>query len=105
MLQALERRVVVLVDGFIVNAAALALLLDHPEARAGLVFAHRSGERGHAKVLDHLGVEPLLDLGIRLGEGSGALVAFPLLEQACRLHRGMATFASANIPNRMDRPE
>lgn len=100
MLAALERRVVVLVDGFIVSAAALALLLDHPGARAGLVFAHRSGERGHSRVLEYLGVEPLLDLGMRLGEGSGALVAFPVLEQACRLHGGMATFASAGVPDR-----
>jgi nicotinate-nucleotide--dimethylbenzimidazole phosphoribosyltransferase len=100
--QALERRVVVVIDGFIVTAAALPLLLEHPEARAGLVFAHRSDEQGHARVLDTLGVRPLLDLGMRLGEGSGALVAFPLLEQACRLHRSMATFASAEIPHRTD---
>ena len=102
MRQALEHRVVVVIDGFIVTAAALPLLLEHPEARAGLVFAHRSDEQGHDQVLDTMGVRPLLYLGMRLGEGSGALVAFPLIEQACRLHRSMATFASAQIPNRTE---
>jgi nicotinate-nucleotide--dimethylbenzimidazole phosphoribosyltransferase len=102
MLEALERRILVLVDGFIVTAAALVLLSEQPRARAGLVFAHRSDERAHGRVLEHLGVVPLLDLGMRLGEASGALMAFSLVEQACRLHREMATFASAGVPDRVD---
>ena len=95
---ALLKRKIVLVDGFIVTSVAAALMHDHPEARAGLVFAHCSEEQGHRAVLRHLDVEPLLDLGLRLGEGSGALCAYALLRSACALHNQMATFASANVP-------
>lgn len=101
---AVALRRVVLVDGFIVTAAALALLKRVPEARHGLLFAHRSDEQAHARVLAWLGVEPLLDLGLRLGEASGALVAFPLVELACALHAEMATFESAAVPDRTDGP-
>lgn len=97
---ALERRVLVLVDGYVATAAALAAVALDAAALGGLVFSHRSNEPAHARVLAHLGVEPLLDLGLRLGEASGALVAFPLLEQACALHATMATFESAGVPNR-----
>jgi nicotinate-nucleotide--dimethylbenzimidazole phosphoribosyltransferase len=96
---ALERRIVVLVDGFVVGAAALLLLARQPQAAAGLVFCHRSREPGHAKLLASLRVAPLLDLQLALGEGSGALLGFALLEQACLLHRQMATFASASVPD------
>jgi nicotinate-nucleotide--dimethylbenzimidazole phosphoribosyltransferase len=98
MSQALSQRCVVLVDGFIVSVVAAVLLLTHPQARAGLIFAHRSEERGHALVLALLGVRPLLDVKLRLGEASGALAAFSLLEQACLLHNEMATFESAQVP-------
>ncbi len=91
---------VVLVDGFIVSAAALVLLTLAPEASSGLVFAHRSDEQAHGRVLDHLGARPLLDLGLRLGEASGALTAFSLLDHACALHAEMATFESARVPDR-----
>lgn len=64
------------------------------------VFAHRSGERGHALMLDHLDAEPLLDLGLRLGEGSGAALAWPLLQSACLLLQQMASFASAGVTGR-----
>lgn len=96
--RALERRIVVLVDGFIATAAVLALLRLHPEARAGLVFGHRSAEPAHQLMLEALRARPLLDLRLRLGEGSGALAAFPLLELACAIHAGMATFDQANVP-------
>ena len=102
MLESVERRILILVDGFIVTAAALVLLREHPRAVAGMVFAHRSDERAHGRVLEHLGVAPLLELGMRLGEGSGALMAFPIVEQACVLHEKMATFQSAQVPNRAD---
>lgn len=98
--EAVSRRILVLVDGFIVCAAALALIRSEPRSRAGLLFAHRSAERGHARVLTEVGADPLLDLGLRLGEGSGALLAYPLLEQACALHAQMATFESAGVPDR-----
>jgi nicotinate-nucleotide--dimethylbenzimidazole phosphoribosyltransferase len=98
--RAIERRMAVLVDGFIVSAALLALVRSAPAASPFLLFAHRSAEPGHAAVLTALGAQPLLDLGLRLGEGSGALAAFPLVEAAVELHRGMATFASAGVPDR-----
>ena len=102
MARALELRMLVLIDGFVVTAAAAALLHLNPEARAGLVFTHRSDERAHGHVLERLRVRPLLDLGLRLGEASGALAAFPLLELACVLHAEMATFDSASVPERLD---
>lgn len=87
----------VLVDGFISTAAALAAVRIHPGARDWMLFAHRSHERGHARLLDALQATPLLDLGLRLGEGSGAATAVPLLRLACALHGGMATFAEAGV--------
>lgn len=87
----------VLIDGFISTAAALAATRIHPGVRAWLLFAHRSHERGHARLLEALQARPLLDLGLRLGEGSGAATAVPLLRLACALHAGMATFAEAGV--------
>ncbi|MCH8544917.1 MAG: nicotinate-nucleotide--dimethylbenzimidazole phosphoribosyltransferase [Alcanivorax sp.] len=97
MLGCAARRIPVLVDGFIVSVAALAAVHCQPALRPWLHFAHRSGEPGHAHVLDALEAEPLLDLGMRLGEGSGAAVAVPLLRAACALHNGMASFADAGV--------
>lgn len=87
----------VLVDGFISTAAALAATRIHPGVREWMLFAHRSHERGHARLLEALQATPLLDLGLRLGEGSGAATAVPLLRLACALHGGMATFAEAGV--------
>jgi nicotinate-nucleotide--dimethylbenzimidazole phosphoribosyltransferase len=101
MSHGLARRMVVLIDGFVVTAAAAVLLELNPEALAGLVFTHRSDERAHGHVLERLGVNPLIDLGFRLGEASGALAAFPLLELACVLHAEMASFESAGVPERL----
>lgn len=100
MAAALSRRAIVVVDGFIATSAALALCKLYPEVIEGMVFAHRSDERGHARVLSHLNATPLLDLELRLGEATGALNALPLIQNACALHRGMATFESASVPNR-----
>lgn len=94
---AAQARLPVLVDGFIVTAAALAAVRMNPSVRDWLLFAHRSHERGHARLLDALDAEPLLDLGLRLGEGSGAAIAAPLLRMACALHAEMATFAQAGV--------
>jgi len=102
MAEAIARGVAVLVDGFIVGAAALALVRLDPAWRAGMIFAHRSAEPAHARVLAAIGAVPLLDLGMRLGETSGALTAFPLVEAACALHNEMATFAEAGVPDRED---
>jgi len=93
---AVERRVVV-VDGFIASAAVLVASHLQPAVLQRCVFAHRSGERGHALMLAHLKVEPLLDLGLRLGEGSGAAMAWPLLVSACAILREMASFESAGV--------
>ncbi|MEO1775376.1 MAG: nicotinate-nucleotide--dimethylbenzimidazole phosphoribosyltransferase [Pseudomonadota bacterium] len=90
-------RAAVLVDGFIATSAALVALAARPEIRPALIFAHRSAEPGHALMLDHLGARPILGLDLRLGEGSGALTAFPLVEAAARLLSEMATFRSAGI--------
>lgn len=95
--RAAERRICVLVDGFITSAAVLAAVRATPAIRPYLLFGHRSAEPGHRHILEALQARPLLDLGLRLGEGSGALAAFPLLELACVLHNEMATFASAQV--------
>lgn len=87
----------VLVDGFIATTAALAAVRIHSDVRPWLLFAHRSKEHGHARLLRALDAEPLLDLGLRLGEASGAATAVPLLRLACALHNGMATFEQAGV--------
>ncbi|MGD8275181.1 MAG: nicotinate-nucleotide--dimethylbenzimidazole phosphoribosyltransferase [Thiohalocapsa sp.] len=92
-----QRGLPALVDGFISTAAALAATRLCAGAGEWLLFSHRSGEPGHAAMLEALGGVCLLDLGMRLGEGSGAAVAVPLLRLACALHDEMATFAEAGI--------
>ena len=93
---ALERRVIV-VDGFIASSAVLVAHALQPQVLQRCVFAHRSGERGHEFMLQYLGVQALLDLGLRLGEGSGAALAWPLLQSACAMLREMASFESAGV--------
>ena len=89
-----------LVDGFITTVAALCAVRLNPACRPWLLFGHRSAEPGHALVLQALKAEPLLDLGLRLGEGSGAALAVPLLRLACGLHGSMATFDEARVSDR-----
>jgi nicotinate-nucleotide--dimethylbenzimidazole phosphoribosyltransferase len=100
MLAAAQRGVPVLVDGFIVGVAALAAVKLQPRVRPWLLFSHQSAERGHAHVLAALEAQPLLQLDLRLGEGSGAALALPLLRLACALHNQMATFEDAAVSNR-----
>lgn len=90
-------RAVAVVDGFISTAAALVAVHLAPEARGYLIASHRSRERGHSVLLDAIGVEPLLDLDLRLGEASGAALALPLLDAACAVIGGMATFEEAGV--------
>ena len=97
VLQAAQERRVVVVDGFIATSAVLVANALQPLVLQRCVFAHRSGERGHEFMLQHLGVQALLDLGLRLGEGSGAALAWPLLQSACTILRDMASFASAGV--------
>ncbi|GAB4198489.1 MAG: nicotinate-nucleotide--dimethylbenzimidazole phosphoribosyltransferase [Sandaracinaceae bacterium] len=100
---AMERRAVVLADGYVVAAALLALSRVVPDLASRTVFGHRSAEPAHALVLELLGARPLLQLDMRLGEASGALAALPLLDLACALHEGMATFEEAAVPDREER--
>ena len=97
MLQAASQRRVILVDGFIAGSAALVAQALVPEARDYMVFCHRSAERGHRLLLDHLKARPLLDLDLRLGEGTGALLAWPLLLSSASLMNEMASFESAGV--------
>ncbi|MGF6593989.1 nicotinate-nucleotide--dimethylbenzimidazole phosphoribosyltransferase [Pseudomonas sp. 2835] len=92
--------VAVLVDGFICTVAALVATRINPGCRDWLLFGHRGAEPGHRRVLAELGAEPLLELGLRLGEGSGAALAVPVLRLACDLHGQMATFAEAAVADR-----
>jgi nicotinate-nucleotide--dimethylbenzimidazole phosphoribosyltransferase len=92
-----QRRIPVLVDGFISTAAALCACRINPGLRDWLLFSHGSAEPGHRALLAALDARPLIDLGMRLGEASGAAVALPLVRLACELHRGMATFAEAGV--------
>ena len=101
VLQAAHERRVVLVDGFITTAAVVVAHALQPRVQQCCVFAHRSDERGHGLMLAHLGAQPLLDLGLRLGEGSGAALAWPLLESACGVLREMASFASAGVAGKV----
>ena len=97
VLQAAHERRVVVVDGFIATSAVLVAHALQPLVLQRCVFAHRSGERGHEFMLQHLGVQALLDLGMRLGEGSGGALAWPLLMSACAILREMASFESAGV--------
>jgi nicotinate-nucleotide--dimethylbenzimidazole phosphoribosyltransferase len=92
-----RRRIVVLLDGFITTAAALAAARISPSVQDVLIASHRSPEPGHALALQALGIEPILDLGLRLGEGSGAALALPLLQSSIAILNEMATFADAGV--------
>jgi len=94
-----ERRAVVL-DGFISGAAALIAHGLSPAVRDYLIASHRSAEKGHRAVLAHMRLEPLLDLGMRLGEGTGAVLAMGIIESAAACLAGMATFGEAGVSGR-----
>jgi len=97
MLGAAEAGRPLLIDGFIVSVAALIATRLAPECRDYMIFAHRSAEAGHQHVLEALQAEALLDLGLRLGEGTGAALAVPLVKAACAFYNDMATFDSAGV--------
>lgn len=99
-LGAAYRGIPAMVDGFIASVAALLAARQQPALKQWLHFSHRSAERGHQSILSALKASPLLDLGMRLGEASGAAVAVPLLRQACALHNRMASFADAGVSDR-----
>ena len=97
MLAGAARGWAVIVDGYIAGAAALLALALEPAVRDYLVWSHRSAEPGARKLLDDLELEPVLDLGLRLGEGTGAALAVPILRSACAVLREMATFSGARV--------
>lgn len=97
MLQAAERHILILVDGFIMTACMLAASRLYPEVLDYAIFGHCGDEAGHRLLLDYLGVKPLLQLGLRLGEGTGAICAYPLVDSAVRMLNEMDTFHHAAI--------
>jgi nicotinate-nucleotide--dimethylbenzimidazole phosphoribosyltransferase len=97
ILGAAERRIPVIVDGVIAASAALAAHAFAPDALAAMVAGHRSSEPGASVALTHLGLTPLLDLGMRLGEGTGALLALPIVASAVRVLHDVATFDAAGV--------
>lgn len=99
-LAARHHRIPTLLDGFVVTAAVLPLFATNPQLLAHTRLAHCSAEAGHRALAQHMGLTPLLDLGLRLGEGSGSALALPLLRAALTCHHDMATFAEASISNR-----
>ncbi|MEZ8722801.1 nicotinate-nucleotide--dimethylbenzimidazole phosphoribosyltransferase [Vibrio pomeroyi] len=96
-LGAYQNRTPVLVDGFIVSVAAYVATLIEPNCRDYMIFAHRSEESGHKILLELLDAEPLLDLGLRLGEGTGAALAMPIIRAAVEFYNNMASFESAGV--------
>ena len=97
MIGAAASRAAVLVDGFIATSAALVAIRARPELADYAIFSHWSEEPGHKLMLEAIGATPLLDLNLRLGEGTGALLALPLLKAACAMLAEMATFESAGV--------
>lgn len=104
MLAAAAERVPVLIDGFIVGVAALVACRIEPRTVSYLIPSHCSAEPGHRMLLDLLGLKPLMELELRLGEGSGATLALPMLQAACRVMREMATFEQAGVSGSLDGP-
>lgn len=96
-LEAAEAGAPALLDGFISTAAALTARAIEPRVTDWLLASHLSFENGHRIALEHLGLAPLVDLQMRLGEGSGAALVVPLLQAALKLHAEMATFAEASV--------
>jgi len=101
MIECAHRGMAVVVDGFIVSTAALVASRMEPEILDACIFAHQSGEMGHEHLLAFMNVQPLLNLGLRLGEGSGAALALPLLKSAVGFLNDMASFESAGVSGKI----
>ena len=102
MLGAAEQKIVLLIDGFIATSALLVAAKMQPNIVDYCVFAHCSNENAHLALLNHLGAKPLLDLGMRLGEGTGAVLAYPLVQAAVNFLNEMASFESAGVSEKID---
>ena len=97
MLRAAERHLIILIDGFIMTACAMAAIRLYPASKDYMIFTHCGDESGHKKMLDAIHAKPLLHLGLRLGEGTGALCAFPIIDSAVRMVNEMNNFDNAKI--------
>ncbi len=97
MLAAYQRNMLILVDGFISTSAFLCAFNINPKIMQNAIFCHQSDEQGHRKMLEHLGARPVLRLGMRLGEGTGCAVAFPIIQSAVHFLNEMASFESAGV--------
>lgn len=97
MLKAAEQHTIILVDGFIMTACALAAKVLYPSVSSYMIFCHRGDESGHRRLLESMDARPLLDLGLRLGEGTGALCAFPLVDSAVRIVNEMGCFSETHV--------
>jgi nicotinate-nucleotide--dimethylbenzimidazole phosphoribosyltransferase len=97
MLGAAEQKALLLIDGFIATSALLVASKLQPNILQYCIFAHRSDENAHRALLDYLGAKPLLDIGLRLGEGTGAALAYPLVQAAANFLNDMASFESAGV--------
>lgn len=100
MMEAASQKMLLLIDGFIVSSALLIAHSMFPEILHYCIFSHESDENGHATMLRYFGVEPILRLGLRLGEGTGVALAYPLVQAAVNFLNEMATFDSANVSTR-----
>lgn len=100
LLATVDYKCIAVIDGFAVTVAALLAMEIDPRVRMRCLFSHCSAEHAHRKLLAHLDVRPLLDLGMRLGEGTGAAMAWPLIDAAARLMTEMASFESAGVADR-----
>jgi len=100
ILQAAELKMVILIDGFIVTSAFLAASKLYPEVINYSIFAHNSNEQGHQKMLNHIKAQPLLNLGMRLGEGTGAALSYPIIQASVNFLNEMASFESAEVSNK-----
>ena len=100
MLQAKQDNMLILVDGFICSVAFLIAFKKNPSIIKNAIFCHSSAEQGHQKILDYLGVRSLLQLDLRLGEGTGCAIAFPIIESAISFLNDMASFESAGVSSR-----
>lgn len=100
MLQAAENKMIILLDGFIASTAYLAAWKLYPEIKDYTIACHLSDEKGHKLLLEHLGFTPLVNLGMRLGEGTGAAIAFPIIKASVNFLNEMASFESAGVSNK-----
>ncbi|PIY09349.1 MAG: nicotinate-nucleotide--dimethylbenzimidazole phosphoribosyltransferase [Flexibacter sp. CG_4_10_14_3_um_filter_32_15] len=97
MLEAAQQNIIILVDGFIATSAAMIAHALYPQSKEYMIFSHQSGEYGHVHMLEHLRAMPLLLLGMRLGEGTGCAIAYPLLESAVNFMNNMASFEETGV--------